>query len=87
MDPCPVSPSDGHARRLARDGSRDTQYDFPVADPAWLLQLCPTVYGVNLNRIDTMVVPSHSKCTTEDLCDEKSWKYRPLALCESPARS
>ena len=57
---------------------RDTTYDFPSFIMPGYIQDCATVYGVNLNRIDTMGGPiSLSMSTTEDLCDEKSWKYRP----------
>lgn len=57
---------------------RDTQYDFPSFIMPGYIQDCATVYGVNLNRIDTMGGPiSLSMSTTEDLCDEKSWEYRP----------
>ena len=57
---------------------RDTTYDFPSFIMPGYIQDCATVYGVNLNRIDTMGGPiSLSMSTTEDLCDEKSWEYRP----------
>lgn len=57
---------------------RDTSWDFPSLIMPGYIQDCATVYGVNLNRIDTMGGPiSLSKSTTEDLCDEKSWEYRP----------
>lgn len=57
---------------------RDTQYDFPSLIMPGYLQLCPTVYGVNINRIDCLDCPhSLSRCTPEDLCDEKSWDYKP----------
>lgn len=57
---------------------RDTTYDFPSLILPGYLQLCPTVYGVNINRIDCLDCPhSLSRCTPEDLCDEKSWDYKP----------
>lgn len=58
---------------------RDTQYDFPSLILPGYLQLCPTVYGVNLNRIDCLDVwPTPSEeCTPETICDEKSWDYKP----------
>lgn len=57
---------------------RDTTYDFPSLILPGYLQLCPTVYGVNINQIDCLDCPhSLSKCTPEDLCDEKSWDYKP----------
>lgn len=72
---------DKWARQKAAEADaerRDTQYDFPSFIMPGYIQDCATVYGVNLNRIDTMGSPlSLSKCTTEDLCDEKSCKYRP----------
>lgn len=68
-----------HKKAAEADAERrDTQYDFPSFIMPGYIQDCATVYGVNLNRIDTMGGPlSLSKCTTEDLCDEKSWEYRP----------
>lgn len=72
---------DKWARQKAAEADverRDTTYDFPSFIMPGYIQDCATVYGVNLNRIDTMGGPlSLSKCTTEDLCDEKSWEYRP----------
>ena len=72
---------DKWARQKAAEADmerRDTSWDFPSLIMPGYLQLCPTVYGVNINRIDTMGGPlSLSKCTVEDLCDKKSWEYRP----------
>lgn len=72
---------DKWARQKAAEADaerRDTQYDFPSFIMPGYIQDCATVYGVNLNRIDTMGGPiSLSMSTTEDLCDEKSWEYRP----------
>lgn len=72
---------DKWARQKAAEADakrRDTQYDFPSLIMPGYIQDCATVYGVNFNRIDTMGGPiSLSMSTTEDLCDEKSWEYRP----------
>nr|DAV26052.1 MAG TPA: hypothetical protein [Caudoviricetes sp.] len=62
---------------------RDTQYDFPSLILPGYLQLCPTVYGVNINRIDCLDVwpTPFEDCTPETICDEKSWSYRePVVL-------
>ena len=62
---------------------RDTTYDFPSLIMPGYLQLCPTVYGVNLNRIDCLDVwpTPFEDCTPETICDEKSWSYRePVVL-------
>ena len=58
---------------------RDTTYDFPSLILPGYLQLCPTVYGVNINRIDCLDVwPTPLEdLTPERLCDETSWDYRP----------
>lgn len=62
---------------------RDTTYDFPSLILPGYLQLCPTVYGVNINRIDCLDVwptPFEDR-TPETICDEKSWSYRePVVL-------
>ena len=72
---------DKWARQKAAEADverRDTTYDFPSLILPGYLQLCPTVYGVNINRIDCLDCPhSLSRCTPEDLCDEKSWDYKP----------
>mgnify|MGYP000893849956 CR=1 FL=1 len=72
---------DKWARQKAAEADverRDTSWDFPSLIMPGYIQDCATVYGVGINRIDTMGGPlSLSKCTTEDLCDEKSWEYRP----------
>ena len=72
---------DKWARQKAAEADvkrRDTQYDFPSLILPGYLQLCPTVYGVNINRIDCLDCPHLlSRCTPEDLCDEKSWDYKP----------
>lgn len=62
---------------------RDTQWDFPSLIMPGYLQLCPTVYGVNLNRIDCLDVwpIPFEDCTPETICDKKSWSYRePVVL-------
>ena len=62
---------------------RDTQYHFPSLILPGYRQLCPTVYGVNINRIDCLDVwpTPFEKCTPETICDEKSWSYRePVVL-------
>ena len=62
---------------------RDTTYDFPSLILPGYLQLCPTVYGVNINRIDCLDVwpTPFEDCTPETICDEKSWSYRePVVL-------
>lgn len=62
---------------------RDTSWDFPSLIMPGYLQLCPTVYGVNLNRIDCLDVwpTPFEECTPETICDEKSWSYRePVVL-------
>lgn len=62
---------------------RDTSWDFPSLIMPGYLQLCPTVYGVNLNRIDCLDVwpTPFEDCTPETICDEKSWSYRePVVL-------
>lgn len=62
---------------------RDTTYDFPSLIMPGYLQLCPTVYGVNLNRIDCLNVwpTPFEGCTPETVCDEKSWSYKePVVL-------
>lgn len=73
-----------HKKAAEADAARrDTQYDFPSLIMPGYLQLCPTVYGVNLNRIDCLDVWStpFEECTPETICDEKSWSYRePVVL-------
>lgn len=62
---------------------RDTSWDFPSLILPGYLQLCPTVYGVNINRIDCLDVwpTPFEDCTPETICDEKSWSYRePVVL-------
>lgn len=62
---------------------RDTTYDFPSLIMPGYLQMCPTVYGVNINRIDCLDVwpTPFEDCTPETICDEKSWSYRePVVL-------
>ena len=62
---------------------RDTTWDFPSLIMPGYLQLCPTVYGVNINRIDCLDVwpTPFEDCTPETICDEKSWSYRePVVL-------
>lgn len=62
---------------------RDTSWDFPSLIMPGYLQLCPTVYGVNLNRIDCLDVwpTPFEDCTPETICDEKSWSYKePVVL-------
>lgn len=62
---------------------RDTTYDFPSLILPGYLQLCPTVYGVNINRIDCLDVwpTPFEDCTPETICDKKSWSYRePVVL-------
>lgn len=77
---------DKWARQKAAEADverRDTQYDFPSLILPGYLQLCPTVYGVNLNRIDSLDVwpTPFEECTPETICDEKSWSYRePVVL-------
>lgn len=77
---------DKWARQKAAEADverRDTQYDFPSLIMPGYLQLCPTVYGVNINRIDCLDVwpTPFEDCTPETICDEKSWSYRePVVL-------
>lgn len=77
---------DKWARQKAAEADverRDTQYDFPSLILPGYLQLCPTVYGVNINRIDCLDVwpTPFEDCTPETICDEKSWSYRePVVL-------
>lgn len=62
---------------------RDTTYDFPSLILPGYLQLCPTVYGVNINQIDCLDMwpTPFEDCTPETVCDEKSWGYRePVVL-------
>ena len=58
---------------------RDTQYDFPSLIMPGYIQMCPTVYGVNINRIDCLDVwPTPLEdLTPKKLCDKTSWDYRP----------
>lgn len=73
-----------HKKAAEADAERrDTQYDFPSLILPGYLQLCPTVYGVNINRIDCLDVwpTPFEDCTPETICDEKSWSYRePVVL-------
>jgi len=77
---------DKWARQKAAEADvqrRDTTYDFPSLILPGYLQLCPTVYGVNINRIDCLDVwpTPFEDCTPETICDEKSWSYRePIVL-------
>lgn len=77
---------DKWARRKAGEADverRDTQWDFPSLIMPGYLQLCPTVYGVSINRIDCLDVwPTPlERLTPEKLCDETSWDYRePVVL-------
>lgn len=77
---------DKWARRKAGEADverRDTQWDFPSLILPGYIQLCPTVYGVNINRIDCLDVwpTPFEDCTPETICDEKSWDYRePVVL-------
>lgn len=77
---------DKWARQKAAEADverRDTSWDFPSLIMPGYLQLCPTVYGVNLNRIDCLDVwpTPFEDCTPETICDEKSWSYRePVVL-------
>lgn len=76
---------DKWARQKAAEADverRDTSWDFPSLIMPGYLQLCPTVYGVNLNRIDCLDVwpTPFEDCTPETICDEKSWDYREPAV-------
>lgn len=77
---------DKWARRKAGEADverRDTQYDFPSLILPGYIQMCPTVYGVNIDRIDCLDVwpTPFEDCTPETICDEKSWDYRePVVL-------
>lgn len=77
---------DKWARQKAAEADverRDTTYDFPSLILPGYLQMCPTVYGVNINRIDCLDMwpdPIEER-TPETICDEKSWSYRePVVL-------
>lgn len=68
---------DKWARQKAAEADverRDTQYDFPSLILPGYIQMCPTVYGVNINRIDCLDVwPTPLEdLTPEKLCDETS---------------
>ena len=73
-----------HKKAAEADAERrDTSWDFPSLILPGYLQLCPTVYGVNINRIDCLDVwpTPFEDCTPETICDEKSWSYRePVVL-------
>lgn len=77
---------DKWARQKAAEADverRDTSWDFPSLILPGYLQLCPTVYGVNINQIDCLdVEPTPlERLTPEKLCDEQSWDYRePIVL-------
>lgn len=76
---------DKWARQKAAEADverRDTQYDFPSLILPGYVQMCPTVYGVNINRIDCLDVwpTPFEDCTPETICDEKSWSYREPAV-------
>lgn len=77
---------DKWARQKAAEADaarRDTSWDFPSLILPGYLQMCPTVYGVNINRIDCLDVwpTPFEDCTPETICDEKSWSYRePVVL-------
>lgn len=77
---------DKWARQKAAEADvarRDTSWDFPSLIMPGYLQMCPTVYDVNLNRIDCLDMwpTPFEECTPETICDEKSWSYRePVVL-------